>query len=123
VEPRAVLARLSDVSDGARLDAHQEACPLTARPASDGARPGRAPRAPALTARRASHASGSDTHHEARVQCWARVRNGLERGGTAGDAAGYRIQVVPCGYEVRARFRWELRTAGSGVETRRLQRK
>jgi hypothetical protein len=53
-------------------------------------------------------------------QCCVRVRNGLERGGTTGDAAGYRFQVVPGGYEVRARFRWEFRTVRSGFDSRRL---
>jgi hypothetical protein len=53
-------------------------------------------------------------------QCRVRVRNGLERGGTGRDAAGYRFQVVPGGYEVRARFRWEFRTVRSGFDSRRL---
>jgi hypothetical protein len=53
-------------------------------------------------------------------QCCVRVRNGLERGGMIRDAAGYRLQIVPGGYEVRARFRWEFRTDRRGFDCRRF---
>jgi hypothetical protein len=53
--------------------------------------------------------------------CRRSVRNGPERGGTGGDAAGYRLPSIPGGYEVRARFCWEFRTARRGFDSRRLQ--
>jgi Neutral/alkaline non-lysosomal ceramidase, C-terminal len=53
--------------------------------------------------------------------CRRSVRNGPERGGTGGDAAGYRLSSIPSGYEVRARFCWEFRTARRGFDSRRLQ--
>ncbi len=36
--------------------------------------------------------------------CRRNVRNGLEQDGTRRDAAGYRLQIIPGGYAVRARF-------------------
>ena len=50
--------------------------------------------------------------------CRGSLRNGLEWGGTGQDAAGYRLSSIPGGYEVRARFCWEFRTARRGFESR-----
>ena len=52
--------------------------------------------------------------------CRRSVRNEPDRGGTGGDAAGCRFPSIPGGYEVRARFCWELRTARHGFDSRRL---
>ena len=52
--------------------------------------------------------------------CRRSLRNSLEWGGTGRDAAGYRLSSIPGGYEVRARFCWEFRTARRGFDSRRL---
>jgi hypothetical protein len=36
--------------------------------------------------------------------CRRNVRNGLDQDGTRRDAAGYRLQIIPGSYEVRAQF-------------------
>jgi hypothetical protein len=52
--------------------------------------------------------------------CRRSLRNDLERDGTGRDATGYLLPTVPGGYEVRARFCWEFRTARRGFDSRRL---
>jgi hypothetical protein len=100
--------------------------------------------APARTTRRAStcpvHAPGLDAHPGASARhyaqrtlralalttsamlhvCRRNLRNELEQDGTRRDAAGDRLPSIPGGYEVRARFCWEFRTARRGFDSRRL---
>jgi hypothetical protein len=52
--------------------------------------------------------------------CRRSLRNVLGQDGTRRDAAGQRLQGIPGGYEVRARFCWEFRTARRGFDSRRL---
>ena len=44
----------------------------------------------------------------------------LGQDGTRRDAAGYLLPSIPGGYEVRARFCWEFRTARRGFDSRRF---